>query len=434
VLELETKNLGRIRSGRVKLAPLTLLVGKNNTGKSYLATLMWSLSSLTQLFSKVSDLEGRPQWFQDFIRTKPSERVSKIDITPEQMEEVVADVNETFRVAGSAFLSRMFAFDGFGSTEVRLKPAKPLQITIEIQFPTAGLERGMQNVSFKSETFEYAFSYPQRLLGDNAGMRVYNELIKIAIFGELTPKYRTALYIPAARTGLMLALPALIASRFSSDEEVPADAQLPRPLESFLNRMIFPLRAQNSISSWLMNSIGDGSIEATDGTEVPSYFYVPNNSDAKLPLHVTSSMVTELVPFIVALRTGNAKRHLIFEEPEAHLHLSAQREMARAIIRLVRSGTPVTVTTHSDTFVQQLNNLIRLADHPKRDDLLKQLGYEDSDTLDRSSVAAYEFCQTETGTLVKELKHHTHGFVVHSLNDTLYSLAEETMLLNEEGE
>lgn len=56
------------------------------------------------------------------------------------------------------------------------------------------------------------------------------------------------------------------------------------------------------------------------------------------------------------LRPGDL---LIIEEPEAHLHPGAQAAIALTLIRLVRTGVHVIVTTHSDWFLQQLGNTIR---------------------------------------------------------------------------
>ncbi|MBC7907678.1 MAG: AAA family ATPase [Rhodospirillaceae bacterium] len=42
---LSLENFGKIRRAEVTVAPLTILVGKNNVGKSYLASLIWGLLS-----------------------------------------------------------------------------------------------------------------------------------------------------------------------------------------------------------------------------------------------------------------------------------------------------------------------------------------------------------------------------------------------------
>ena len=40
------KNFGPIRSGQIKLKPLTIFMGSNNSGKSYAALLIYSIIDL----------------------------------------------------------------------------------------------------------------------------------------------------------------------------------------------------------------------------------------------------------------------------------------------------------------------------------------------------------------------------------------------------
>ena len=44
MLTVSVENFGPIREGTVELRPLTVFVGANNSGKSYLATLIYAIS------------------------------------------------------------------------------------------------------------------------------------------------------------------------------------------------------------------------------------------------------------------------------------------------------------------------------------------------------------------------------------------------------
>ena len=46
---LHVKNFGKIKSADVEVKPLTLFVGDNNSGKSYLLSLIWSLKNYATL-------------------------------------------------------------------------------------------------------------------------------------------------------------------------------------------------------------------------------------------------------------------------------------------------------------------------------------------------------------------------------------------------
>ena len=43
-LRLAVKNFGPIREGEVEFKPLTVFIGPNNSGKSYMATLLYAMT------------------------------------------------------------------------------------------------------------------------------------------------------------------------------------------------------------------------------------------------------------------------------------------------------------------------------------------------------------------------------------------------------
>ena len=112
--------------------------------------------------------------------------------------------------------------------------------------------------------------------------------------------------------------------------------------------------------------------------------------EVELPLHRASSSVSELAPLILYLKyyvePGSV---LIIEEPEAHLHPENQRVLAKYLVRLVRRGVHVLITTHSDYLLEQLNNFVLLSrlEPGKR----REQGYREDDYLKPDEVAVYVF-------------------------------------------
>ena len=129
-------------------------------------------------------------------------------------------------------------------------------------------------------------------------------------------------------------------------------------------------------------------------TNVPHFFFKSNG--VTVPLSRASSMATELAPVILFLRHIVEKRNILFiEEPEAHLHLEAQRKIATAIVMLVNAGIRVVVTTHSDYFLDQIAYHL----------LLSKLDENNTDdpALSEDHVGVYDFVQEKNGTVVKKL-------------------------------
>jgi hypothetical protein len=129
----------------------------------------------------------------------------------------------------------------------------------------------------------------------------------------------------------------------------------------------------------------------------PSTVYVKTSSGKRFELMHAPLIIKEIVATVLAL-SSKEFRYVFIEEPEAHLHPSAQRLMARAIAEAVNSGKYVALTTHSDYLISELNNLIALSNAPN---VVKKLGYRDVEVLRPEAVAAY-LVKTEDGRAVVE--------------------------------
>ena len=110
-----------------------------------------------------------------------------------------------------------------------------------------------------------------------------------------------------------------------------------------------------------------------------------------IPLHLASSSARGLSDLYFFLQHVAGPNHLlIIDEPESHLDTHNQILMARLLVRCVRAGLKILITTHSDYLVKELNNLIMLSrDFEGREELLKKLKYDPEDALDPCQIRAY---------------------------------------------
>jgi len=142
-------------------------------------------------------------------------------------------------------------------------------------------------------------------------------------------------------------------------------------------------------------------------------------------------MVSELAPLILFLKyLVHPGDLLILEEPESHLHPAAQRKLARGIVRLVNAGVKVLITTHSDIFVSQINNLLRASYASKR--WLREHGYAPQDCSRNAAVSAYlvQISEEIGGSRVKELEiQRDVGIEDPLFSQVIHELYEETILV-----
>ena len=216
--------------------------------------------------------------------------------------------------------------------------------------------------------------------------------------GELVYEHRRATeqpyYLPAARSGIMqshrvIASSLVARSTRAGLERFPEVPTLSGVVADFMEKLILyeerprlrervkPNDAMNHIAKVLEADVLTGQIITKPSpTGYPEFLYRPQATKQDISLTRSSSMVSELAPFVLFLRgLVRSSDTLIIEEPEAHLHPAAQTEMAATLARLVRAGVKVLVTTHSDFMLQEIGNLMRVG-------MLKEKGALKKDTND----------------------------------------------------
>jgi hypothetical protein len=430
---LSVEDFGPIKSASVTLAPFTVFTGHNNTGKSYMASLIWAALNSSEILNRPGAQRG-PAF--DAVSELVSEIRSgrKTVVEGPDWQKLVDWLNIALNDRSLGIVGRIFACGDFRGAGCQINvsmSASPLNVKVkQIQ----GSEPLDGSGSVDKESGVYGTSYildVQTFLVPVKPDKIFIDRgIRSTLMRRLSDPFGPVDYIPAARTGLMVALKTLIASLFGSmgdDDETERRSNLPLPVRRFLaavnGSVDQPEDDHYDIARFIEREILGGRIVQAENGDFRFAF---SHSAPPVPLHATSSLITELAPFIVLLK-GGLRGSVIFEEPEAHLHLDAQRVLARALIRLVNTGTPVLVTTHSDTFLQQINLLMRLSTHPARDELAKEFGYDPAEFLDPAMAAGYEFIRTSDGTVVRELEKTSLGFVEPEMNQTIADLSHEIL-------
>jgi predicted ATPase len=153
----------------------------------------------------------------------------------------------------------------------------------------------------------------------------------------------------------------------------------------------------------------------------PSAVYVKTSSGRRIELAYAPPSIKEVIAVVLALSSDDFR--LIFvEEPEAHLHPSAQRIMARVIAEAVNSGKFVILATNSDYLISEFNNLIALS---ALEDVRRKLGYRESETIKPEMVAVYRVKNDGT---VEQLEVDDAGIP----EDEFVKVAEEILRIRNE--
>lgn len=400
---LHVENIGKVLAADIQIAPLICFVGDNNSGKSYIMTLLWGLinNGRKELLSEVSvsDAESSGVYKKCYEWLKSHLDGGQVEIDAETAYVYISWFNELLNQKKEKLLKKLFNF-GVHASKIEIRDfqlGKPIKLffasTLENFIPLLKNEQKPLLTFGKDSDYEYTDRDLLRincnicwtLLMRGLGSQYNGDSNHVHEFGE-------PIYFPASRTGILLTYKQLISNMLEAN-----DAKLTLPYIDFLRLLVKLEPAEEKLSKtrkellqFIQNQITCGGMKVKKGY-IPTFEYRPLDSRLDMPLHVTSSVVTEVAPLALLLQSNIRFRTIVIEEPEAHLHPALQKFMAQCIIRLVNGGYNVWITTHSDVILQHINNMIKLCNNPKRDMLLNQFNYEGQDWISKEKIEMYQF-------------------------------------------
>ncbi|MGD2247086.1 MAG: AAA family ATPase [Candidatus Methanofastidiosia archaeon] len=429
-LSIKIKNFGPIISSNIIFKPLTLFIGPNNAGKSYTAMLVHSLFESLTPDVPLSMIENFSNYFNiQIFETEFPEFRDKINNMKEgEKSEIPLDeiINRIFekiynkRLNNEIIRSYACALDKlvkFGEKSFRLEiNNSPYEIDIAYQEDNPEIKwdshlgirmkvekLGQHDLSIEvikdNEIFIEIKKWSEG--GENREylfMQLINWILKYFLGSVFRTMATLCYYLPAARSGILQGHKALAATIVKKAPLIGIEKlEIPKfsGIVSDLISSIISLPEKEgpffNLAQELEQELikGDISVKTEDEYVYPEIQY--NFKGTEIPLHRTSSTVSELAPLILYLKykiePGNI---LVIEEPEAHLHPENQRILAKFLVKLIRKGAYIIITTHSDYLIEQLSSFILLSKvEPKK--RKSKYKYNEEDYLNADEVGAYVF-------------------------------------------
>ena len=409
-MKVTVKNLGVLKKAEFDTGELTIICGKNNTGKTY-AT--YALYGFIDFWNEAFNYD----WLgKDVVKKLFSTGSVKVEL-----DNIRCSVDNIVNHACKEYinyLSLVFATD----TKFFLNPSFEISLS-ETETDFIGIER---TINFIGPNGKTAFNLYKRRgentitidvisNADNGGeinedlfTQQINRSIKKTLFGGVFP----ATFIASIeRTGAAIFQRELDFTRNRLLEHVSnrnTDIDPFSILNTFyskgytlpVNRDVDFNRNLNEVIKYesviskenpdilkSFDSMVDGKYKSTK----EGLYYIPRNANVRLTMAESASSVRSL------LNMGFYIKHiarpgdiLMIDEPELNLHPSNQRSMARILSKLVNAGIRVFVTTHSDYILKEFNTLIMLKNHTsisKR--IMDTYHYQENELLDIDKVRAY---------------------------------------------
>ncbi|RQO78394.1 hypothetical protein DBR44_01210 [Aquitalea sp. FJL05] len=383
MINIKFENLGPISSGEIELAPLTVICGRNNVGKTYvshtIACCLEKSSIIVELLNSLRNSELGPD--NDIVKHFGNTKYDCEKIIPDvkkiaqQRSRTLATkgLNDYFNIGGSLFKNLN------------------IEITYKFELKNEIFSREISEI-FESGSSVYKFQKPKNSFIFNIthiGVSQENDtstylflfVILINIVNELFP---TTTVITSERTGIALFYKALDTAMSDLGHEVSTKIRTTNresikhltssisdsfnfstAIKDNINQIRQGENKKNALSDLfddemkqLLETISGGHfIESSNEIS-----FKPKNGNTIIPMSATSSSVKSIYLIENFIKYISDDRSLVvIDEPELNLHLDNQIQMARVITKLVNSGVKVVITTHSDHLLRELNTLMMLS-------------------------------------------------------------------------
>jgi AAA domain, putative AbiEii toxin, Type IV TA system len=456
MFNLTFRNLGPVHEAKLKLRPLTVIIGSNNTGKTYLAYATYALfkEALPGVLFRAVTFSG----------TEPSAKSFAV-----YGSEIVRSLQRTVRLSPASLTEVFQDTSGQLFREVRA--------SIEVLDLDADKIVNIAEKEWHGKELEERNNYALRAR------------LSVAFEAALQGVLLRPLLLPAERNAFVITYKMLANRRYRMLREgvrglggarvdqrqflllrEQGDIRYPTPIEDFLDFLTDAELSPKGVTSgsavqkldMKLGLLGlplpseplTGTLKSSKFERLASQleqgvqgglelFYHPTELGGRelrvrldekrsLDLYNASSSIKQLAPLLLYLRHRSAEGDLlVIDEPEMNLHPEGQARLLEVLAMLANLGVYVLVTTHSPYILAHLNNLtasttklmsvrLRQAEH---------LYLRDRRAFLRSDqVSAYE---AGNGTL-RDLHDADFGIRWDTLSDVSTELQQKYFAIREE--
>ena len=416
------RNIGPVKNAELELGDLTIIAGRNNTGKTY---IVYTLYGFLKMWSDVPlrlathrrppQGSGFPNW--DYLRKQLIENGRATfpldnETFDQQRKWMIPVLTQGFsdQALSEVFSSQRSAFEN-ASIEIacngkmlspprsmKTRVARSLSLSFDYdgnkvvvaadeiprRFPPDALSAQLAH-NYTYFILDSLFPDPFILSAERFGISLFyreldftkNQLVDLLQkMGDDKNRERVSPYFIIDRATSRYALP--IKDNIDYTRSIPERRGVKSELQGD--------KLFNNIKDMM-----DGSYRAS-GDDLRFISKARGKGRSfNIPLHLASSSARGLSDLYFFLQhAAKPGQLLIIDEPESHLDTANQIFLARLLAQFVRAGLNVLITTHSDYIIKEVNNLVMLSQpFPDKAAVVKRLGYGAGEWIAPESIRAY---------------------------------------------
>ena len=370
---IKFKNLGPIESGEIDfndLKGINLIIGKNNTGKTYLSNLLYTYFKVRERQNiKMNEVIGIR--FKDRLSDSDYETIK--DYFENKYEKEIKDtLPQVFHTSKDTF--KDFEIEVDLSDEIL--EFKKLDDDTIIYFremrKTIKLKKSEDKIEYLMEDYDENkgkryITYNRKIEEEEAKQIIFGYFLHIKFFQKIY-KFHS---FPAERSGAVLFYKQLLEERsdvlreleLGNSENIGKISRYSEPVNDyvkFLNSIsdrskgLTELDIYKKLDAELKEILGGEVIIDLEGN-----IMFRMNEKKIIDIGMVSSTVKTLTGFYLYLKYFAMERDIIFiDEIELNLHPENQRKIIKLINYLSKQGIKFIISTHSPIITEEIDNML----------------------------------------------------------------------------
>ena len=430
---IKFKNLGPIESGEIDfndLKGINLIIGKNNTGKTYLSNLLYTYFKVRERQNiKMNEVIGIR--FKDKLSDSDYETI-KDYFENKYQKEIKDTLPQVFHTSKDTF--KDFEIEVDLSDEIL--EFKKLDDDTIIYFremrKTIKLKKSEDKIEYLMEDYDENkgkryITYNRKIEEEEAKQIIFGYFLHIKFFQKIY-KFHS---FPAERSGAVLFYKQLLEERsdvlreleLGNSENIGKISRYSEPVNDyvkFLNSIsdrskgLTELDIYRKLDTELKEILGGEVIIDLEGN-----IMFRMNEKKIIDIGMVSSTVKTLTGFYLYLKYFAMERDIIFiDEIELNLHPENQRKIMKLINYLSKQELKFVISTHSPVITQEMNNMIMFEKCKDKidDEIIKEYSIDRENYGLRQEDVNIYFLNNKT---IEQAEFGEDGVITETFNEVL---------------